>query len=135
MKRSIALFLLFFFFAGLFSGIAISHLSVRTHLSALTEKELAEYYELKDLRAKYEKADELLGKMLLVLIADLSLPVPPDRLAQIQTSAAGRHPAPAASESPAPSPATTLVPHSSPVSQPAPPIPPTHRPSPAPLPP
>jgi hypothetical protein len=39
-------------------------------LQSLTEGELQEYMELKSLRAKYEKADELLGKALMILLED-----------------------------------------------------------------
>jgi hypothetical protein len=60
--------------------------------SVLTDRELEEYRELKELRAKYEKADELLGKVLMVLIADLGLNVSKKNAQALEASAHGVHP-------------------------------------------
>jgi hypothetical protein len=67
------------------------HEAAKTRLRELTEREFAEYLELKGLRERYEKADELLGKVLLVLIADLGLRVSDKHAQAIREAARGNH--------------------------------------------
>jgi hypothetical protein len=45
----------------------------RSNFKNLTNAELEDYLKLKDQREKYEKADELLSKMMLLFLADLGL--------------------------------------------------------------
>ena len=40
--------------------------------------ELADYIKLKDMRAKYEKADEILGKVMLLFVANLGIKMQPE---------------------------------------------------------
>lgn len=42
-------------------------------LAAFSERDLQDYLRLQNLEAKYKKADELLGKMILILVADLGI--------------------------------------------------------------
>ena len=49
-------------------------------LKTLTDNELQEYISLKNTKEKYQKADELIGKMFKILLADLALNLsPPQR--------------------------------------------------------
>lgn len=56
----------------------------------LSEAQLAEYYELKSMRERYERADELLGKMVLALIAGKFIDFSTATSAKLQASANGR---------------------------------------------
>ncbi len=71
---------------------------LKQKLESLTSRELEEYRELKGLRARYERADELLGKMILVLIADLGLRVSDKSTQAAKDSARGVHPEAAAED-------------------------------------
>ncbi|MCB0385261.1 MAG: hypothetical protein KDD43_07695 [Bdellovibrionales bacterium] len=46
----------------------------------LSEEDYAEYLQIKDERAKYQKADEILGKIILLFLADLGVRVSKDQL-------------------------------------------------------
>jgi len=45
--------------------------SAKTNLISLSQKDYLEYTQIKDLKQKYEKADELLGKVMLLFLADV----------------------------------------------------------------
>lgn len=45
--------------------------SAKTDLISLSKKDYIEYTQIKDLKKKYEKADELLGKVMLLFLADV----------------------------------------------------------------
>jgi hypothetical protein len=47
----------------------------KNKLQALTESEIADYYRLKTLEEKYKKADEILGKIMQIFLADLGLKI------------------------------------------------------------
>jgi hypothetical protein len=97
--------------------------ALRAKLASLTDGELEDYQRLRTLREKYEKADELLGKVLLVLIADLGLKVSDSHLTALQESARGHHPA---VQEPAPPPPVYVA--SRPPIKPRPPEPPASGP-------
>src|SRR5688500_10675646 len=44
----------------------------------LSENDIADYIRLKDMRAKYEKADEIFGKILSIFLLDLGLRISGD---------------------------------------------------------
>lgn len=43
----------------------------KANLISISQKEYQEYTQIKDLKQKYEKADELLGKIMLLFLADV----------------------------------------------------------------
>lgn len=47
-------------------------------LQDLTETEIAEYYRLKTMEERYAKAEELLGKMMTIFLADLGIKLSPE---------------------------------------------------------
>jgi hypothetical protein len=47
--------------------------NAKTKFASLSERELEDYHQLKSLRGRYEKADEILGKMVLILLADVGV--------------------------------------------------------------
>lgn len=47
----------------------------KTNLISLSQNEYLEYTQIKDLKQKYEKADELLGKVMLLFLADVGFRV------------------------------------------------------------
>lgn len=47
----------------------------REKLQNLTDQDLTEYYRLKSLEERYKKADEILGKIMVIFLADLGLHV------------------------------------------------------------
>lgn len=50
--------------------------SLNSEIEKMTHEELQEYIQLKDMKAKYEKADEILGKVILLFLANLGTKVP-----------------------------------------------------------
>src|SRR5688572_10072503 len=61
---------------------------VEEKLIGLSEKEIREYAELKDQKEKLKKADEIFGKILLLVMADLGIKSPEVmKAAEIQTQA------------------------------------------------
>jgi hypothetical protein len=54
----------------------------RMKLQALTDQDIAEYYRLKTLEERYKKADEILGKIMVIFLADLGLKVAPETIEQ-----------------------------------------------------
>jgi hypothetical protein len=61
----------------------------RERLAHLAEHDLADYHRLRDLEEKYKKADELLGKIYLLLIADLGLRLSVSTEQKLKDSAKG----------------------------------------------
>jgi hypothetical protein len=78
-------------------------------LQALTENEIADYYRLKTMEEKFEKANEILGKVMQIFVADLGL-----KISQ-QTLNRAKNPAPLAS---APATPKTVLPPPEPKSKP-----------------
>ncbi|KYG64019.1 hypothetical protein AZI86_14525 [Bdellovibrio bacteriovorus] len=66
----------------------------KSNLVALSQSEYLEYTKIKDLKEKYEKADELLGKVMLLFLADVGFKTIKSAAPELATSAS-------------PSPATT----------------------------
>ncbi|HEX4924723.1 MAG TPA: hypothetical protein VFV50_11575 [Bdellovibrionales bacterium] len=60
---------------------------LRGKFQALSENEIQEYIQLKDMRAKYEKADEIFGKILNIFLLDLGLRISGDRLNELKAAA------------------------------------------------
>lgn len=60
---------------------------LRGKFQALTENDIQEYIRLKDMKAKYEKADEIFGKMLNIFLLDLGLRISSDRLNELKAAA------------------------------------------------
>lgn len=61
----------------------------------LSEEDYAEYLQIKDERAKYQKADEIMGKIILLFLADLGVRVSKDQLSFAKESTEKRAPRPA----------------------------------------
>lgn len=57
-------------------------------LQKLVDVDVAEYYRLKDAEAKYQKADELLAKMVLIFLSDLGVRVHPETAASAKKALA-----------------------------------------------
>lgn len=70
---------------------------LKGELSALSAHDFEEYVRLKDLERKYKKADELIGKMILIFLADLGLRVSDEQARFAQVSASGDRPSESAS--------------------------------------
>lgn len=103
MKSSRVLFLLGFVLGGLSVLAAFSLLpqsksgasggatadggalsSLRERIQSLVDKDLADYERLKSLEEKYQKADEILGKVMTILLVDLGIRVSPQLRAHLQ---------------------------------------------------
>ncbi len=54
-------------------------------LQDLSENEIAEYYRLKTMEERYAKADELLGKMMTIFLADLGIKLTTDTKVAMDT--------------------------------------------------
>lgn len=83
MKPLIIILLSISFFVGFISGYKVndSHYSeTKSKLQKLTENELDEYLKLKSLEEKYKKADEILGKAIMIFLADLGLRISDDKV-------------------------------------------------------
>lgn len=60
-------------------------------LQAFAQGELADYYRLKTMEERYKKSDEILGKIMLILLADLGVRVSSQTENAIHESANGAH--------------------------------------------
>lgn len=85
--------------------------AARMQLQNLTDQDIADYYRLKSLEEKYKKADEILAKIVMIFLHDLSLRVSDSTLTamksgQVPTTAApqeiGTTPAPIQPQDPQP---------------------------------
>ena len=54
--------------------------SLKSKFVKLSEEDYAEYLQIKDQRARYQKADEILGKIILLFLADLGVRVSQDQM-------------------------------------------------------
>lgn len=61
--------------------------NLRGKLQALTDNDIAEYYRLKTMEERYKKADEILGKIMTIFLADLGIRVSEATLAQAKNGA------------------------------------------------
>lgn len=66
--------------------------SAKEDLQTLLETEIADYYRLKSLEEKYKKSDEILGKIMTLLLVDLGLRASPELEAQLKESSQGNSP-------------------------------------------
>lgn len=90
---------------------------VMRKLQDLSEKDIEDYLKLRDQRARYEKAENILTQLLQILIADLGVRVKQGQLEQLQDpasrlplieSAIATQPTPAPAQTPVPTPAQAL---------------------------
>lgn len=65
---------------------------LRGKVVELSRSDYQDYLNLKDLRARYQKADELLGKLMLLVLTDLGIRLSPEIEQQVKSSAEGRAP-------------------------------------------
>ncbi len=76
-------------------------LALRAKIASLADGDVEDYLRLKGQEAKYSQADELLGKALAILLADLGLKVSPKQASLIRASVEARAVEPGAPEAPA----------------------------------
>lgn len=62
---------------------------LRTELQASLDQELADYARLKTLEEKYQRADEILGRVMVMLLVNLGIKVSPEFRAHLQNSVRG----------------------------------------------
>ena len=84
---------------ALFLGLSIGYqyadsryAEVRRKLGALTDTDIEDYLKLKSNEAKFAKAEEILGKAILIYLADLGLRVSPQVSAFAKSAATGNRP-------------------------------------------
>lgn len=86
-------------------------------LQDLSEKDIEDYLKLRDQRARYEKAEDILTRLLQIMITDLGLRIKHGQLEQLQDPASrlplvespiAQVPTPAPMQTPAPTPAQAL---------------------------
>ncbi len=62
-------------------GVAVAAVvapAINQKVSGLTDSEISDYYKLKDQKEKYEKANEILSKIVLLFLADLGVKLSPE---------------------------------------------------------
>ncbi len=59
---------------------------LKNKLQTISEEDINEYIQLKDMKAKYEKADEIFGKILTLFLLDLGLKISEKQIEELKTS-------------------------------------------------
>jgi regulatory protein YycI of two-component signal transduction system YycFG len=60
---------------------------LKDSIISFTEKEFEQYLKLKDQKKRYQKADELFGKVMLLFLAELGLKIPEPKMRQLEDMA------------------------------------------------